>query len=93
LILLASGSEAGLIMATAERLQQQGIVERCVSMPRWELFKDLPKNERDTVPPPPSVDFRLAVEMGVSQGWSRYVSARGDMLGVERFGAPPPPQS
>jgi transketolase len=31
-----------------------------------------------------------AVELGVAQGWERYVGARGDMLGVERFGASAP---
>jgi transketolase len=39
---------------------------------------------------PPSVTVRLAVELGVSQGWDRYIGARGDMLGVERFGASAP---
>jgi transketolase len=89
LILLASGSEVGLIVAAAERLQQQGIAVRCVSMPSWELFEDLSQAERDAVLPP-SVTVRLAVELGVSQGWDRYIGARGDMLGVERFGASAP---
>ena len=39
---------------------------------------------------PPSVGARLAVELGVSQGWDRYVGAQGDMLCVERFGASAP---
>ena len=39
---------------------------------------------------PPSVEARLGVELGVSQGWERYVGARGDMMGVERFGASAP---
>ncbi len=89
LILLASGSEVSLIVAAAERLQQQGVAVRCVSMPSWELFEALPQAERDAVLPP-SVGARLAVELGVSQGWDRYVGARGDMLGVERFGASAP---
>lgn len=89
LILIASGSEIGLIVAAAERLQQQGIAVRCVSMPSWELFEALPQAERDAVLPP-SVDARLAVELGVPQGWDRYIGARGDMLGVERFGASAP---
>jgi len=86
LILLASGSEVGLIVAAAERLQQQGIAVRCVSVPSWELFKALPQAERDAVLPP-SASARLAVEPGVSQGRDRHTVARGDMLGVERFGA------
>ncbi len=89
LILLASGSEVSLIVAAAERLQQQGIAVRCVSMPSWELFEGLPQAERDAVLPP-AVSARLAVELGVSQGWDRYTGARGDMLGVERFGASAP---
>jgi transketolase len=28
--------------------------------------------------------------MGVSQGWDRYVGAKGDMLCVDRFGASAP---
>jgi len=86
LILLASGSEVSLIVAAAERLQQQGIAVRCVSMPSWELFEALPQDEREAILPP-GVSVRLAVELGVKQGWERYIGAQGDMLGVERFGA------
>ncbi len=89
LILIASGSELGLIVAAAERLQAQGIAVRCVSMPSWELFEALPKEERDAVLPP-SVGARLAVEAGVSQGWERYVGAAGSVLSVEKFGASAP---
>ncbi len=89
LILLASGSEVGLIVAAAEQLQTQGIAVRCVSMPSWELFEGLPQAERDAVLPP-AVTARLAVEMGVAQGWHRYVGDRGAVLSVERFGASAP---
>jgi transketolase len=86
LILIASGSEVGLIAAAAERLAQQGVAVRCVSMPSWELFDALPQAERDAVLPP-SVRARLAVEAGAPQGWHRYVGDAGDVLGVDRFGA------
>ena len=33
---------------------------------------------------------RLAVELGVEQGWSRYVGDRGHTLSVDRFGASAP---
>jgi transketolase len=89
MILIASGSEVGLIVAAAERLQAQGIAVRCVSMPSWELFEALPKEEREAVLPP-SVGARLAVEAGVPQGWERYVGAAGGVVGVERFGASAP---
>jgi transketolase len=89
LILIASGSEVGLIVAAAERLQSQGIAVRCVSMPSWELFDALPQAERDGVLPP-AVTARLAVELGAAQGWHRYVGDRGDVLSIERFGASAP---
>ena len=89
LILLASGSEVALILAAADQLQAEGIAVRCVSMPSWELFDAQPQSYRDQVLPP-NVSARLAVELGVSQGWDRYVGAKGDMLGVNRFGASAP---
>jgi len=89
LILLASGSEVSLILAAAERLQQEGIAVRCVSMPSWDLFEALPEAEREAVLPV-AVTARLAVELGVPQGWDRYIGAHGDMISVERFGASAP---
>ena len=89
LILIASGSEVGLMVAAAERLQSQSVAVRCVSMPSWELFNLLPRLEQDTVLPP-TVTARLAIEMGASQGWLRYVGDAGDVLCVDRFGASAP---
>jgi transketolase len=89
LILIASGSEVGLIVATAQRLRSEGIEVRCVSMPSWDLFDALPKVDRDAVLPP-LVRARLAVEAGATQGWHRYVGEAGDVIGVDRFGASAP---
>ena len=89
LILIGTGSEVGLILAAAERLQADGIAVRCVSMPSWELFDAQPQSYRDSVFPA-NVTARLAVELGSSQGWHRYVGDHGDMLGVDRFGASAP---
>ena len=89
LILIASGSEVGLIIAAAEKLESEGIAVRCVSMPSWDLFEAQPVAYRDAVFPP-GVSARLAVEAGVAQGWERYVGERGDVVSVARFGASAP---
>jgi transketolase len=89
LVLMASGAEVGLIVAAADRLAEEGIAVRCVSMPSWELFDALSEAERDAVLPPP-ITARLAVEAGSTQGWHRYVGPSGAVLGVDRFGASAP---
>ena len=89
MILIASGSEVGLIVAARQALQEQHIAVRLVSMPCWELFEAQPQDYRDSVLPP-SVRARLAVEAGVTQGWHRYVGDQGDIIGVDRFGASAP---
>jgi len=89
LILIASGSEVGLIVAAADRLQREGVAVRCVSMPSWDLFDAFPQADRDAVLPP-SVRARLAVEAGATLGWHRYVGDAGDIIGVDRFGASAP---
>ena len=58
-------------------------------MPSWELFETQSKEYRDSVLPP-AVHARLAVEAGATQGWWRYVGDRGDVIGVDRFGASAP---
>ncbi|MFZ0496870.1 MAG: transketolase [Methylocella sp.] len=88
-ILIASGSEVGLIVEARQKLQDQKVLARVVSMPSWELFDAQPQNYRDQVLLP-SIHARLAVEAGASQGWHRYVGDRGDVLGVDRFGASAP---
>ena len=88
-ILIASGSEVGLIVAAQQKLQDQHIAVRLVSMPSWELFEAQSREYRDAVLPP-SVRARLAVEAGVTQGWHRYVGDQGDVIGVDRFGASAP---
>ena len=89
IILIASGSEVGLIVAARQTLQERNISVRLVSMPCWELFEAQSQDYRDSVLLP-SVHARLAVEAGVTQGWHQYVGYQGDVIGVDRFGASAP---
>jgi transketolase len=88
-ILVASGSEVSLIVAARQKLMEQGIAARIVSMPSWELFDAQPPEYRDAVLIP-SVRARLVVEAGVPQGWCKYVGDAGEVIGLERFGASAP---
>jgi transketolase len=86
LILMASGSEVGLIYAAAEKLAAEGIPARVVSFPSWELFEKQDQAYRESVLPK-SIQARLAVEAGVRQGWERYASA---FICMDSFGASAP---
>jgi transketolase len=89
LILIATGSEVGLAMEARERLEAEGVATRVVSMPCWELFDEQDADYRESVLPK-SVKARLAIEAGVSLGWSKYVGDAGDTLTVDKFGASAP---
>jgi transketolase len=88
-LLIATGSEVGLIVAAEPLLADQGIRARLVSMPCWELFEEQDGAYRDAVLPP-TVRARLAVEAGVSLGWHRWIGSRGALLTLDRFGASAP---
>jgi len=89
LILIATGSEVGLVLEAREKLQSEGVPTRVVSLPCWELFDEQTAEYRDEVLPA-SVTARLAVEAGVRQGWDRYVGPAGDVICLDRFGASAP---
>jgi transketolase len=89
LILLATGSEVSLAVQARDLLQKDGLAVRVVSMPSWELFEAQPQGYRDEVLPP-QVTARVAVEAASPLGWERWVGLRGDVIGLNRFGASAP---
>jgi transketolase len=89
IVLIGTGSEVSLVVAAREKLAEQKIQARVVSMPSWELFDQQPQAYRESVFPK-SVRARLAVEAALPQGWHRYIGDGGDIVGVERFGASAP---
>ncbi|TFG96365.1 transketolase [Candidatus Thorarchaeota archaeon] len=89
IILMASGSEVGLIVKAAEQLHNDGINVRIVSFPSWELFEMQNKEYQDSVFLP-GVKARLVVEAGISQGWERWVGDSGACLCINKFGASAP---
>ena len=88
-VLLATGSEVSLALAARDLLSERGVRARVVSMPSWELFEEQTQAYRDEVLPP-SVRARLAIEAASPHGWHKYVGDRGDIVGMDRFGASAP---
>jgi transketolase len=87
-ILIATGSEVSLVLEAQTRLATQGTHARVVSLPSWELFDEQPFSYRESVLP--TGIPKISVEAGVTQGWSRYVGAKGESIGLDRFGASAP---
>ncbi len=88
-ILIGTGSEVALCLAAAEKLETEGVAARVVSMPCQELFELQSAEYKESVLPA-AVGARLAVELGVRQGWDRYLGFEGKFLGMEGFGASAP---
>ena len=88
-ILIATGSEVALALAARDVLGDRGLQARVVSMPSWELFEEQPGAYRNEVLPR-DVPARLAVEAASPMGWHKYVGDRGDIVGLDHFGASAP---
>jgi transketolase len=88
-ILIATGSEVGVALQAARQLQEEQIRARVVSMPSWELFAGQAESYRNEVLPP-AVRTRVAIEAAGPQGWTRWTTEDGAMIGMEGFGASAP---
>jgi len=87
-ILIATGSEVEVAVATAEALEAIGIGVDVISMPCMELFE----SQGDTYKAGllPAGAFKVSIEAGVTMGWERYTGSDGLQIGLDRFGASAP---
>jgi len=85
-ILMATGSEVSLAVNAKTELEKENISVRIVSMPSWELFNQQSAEYKQEVLPS-SQSKRVAIEMGISLGWERFVGFEGKILSIETFGA------
>ncbi|MEY8346561.1 transketolase [Niallia circulans] len=88
-LLIAAGSEVGLAVEAQKELEKDGINISVVSLPAWDRFEQQSKEYKEAVIPK-NVKKRLAIEMGSSLGWHKYVGEEGDVLSIETFGASGP---
>jgi transketolase len=84
-IILAAGSEVALALEAKKRLAAKGEDVRVVSVPAMNLFDEQSAEYKESVLPS-NVTKRLAVEMGATMSWYKYVGLNGDVMGLDRFG-------
>lgn len=89
LILIATGSEVGLVVKAYEKLTAEGHKIRVVSMPSTDTFDRQNAAYRESVLPS-SVTTRLVVEAGVADYWYKYVGTTGEIIGMNTFGESAP---
>ena len=85
-VIMATGSEVGLALQTAERLEEEGIAIRVVSIPSTAVFDQQDPAYKASVLP--AGIPRVAVEAGVSDFWWKYACAA--VHGVDAFGESAP---
>lgn len=86
--LLATGSEVSITIDARKILETKGIPTAVVSMPCWELFEKQPKAYQETVLGPNTI--RVAIEAASPMGWERFVGDKGEIIGLNHFGASAP---
>lgn len=88
-ILIATGSEVHLAIEAQQKLKEENIAARVVSMPSWELFEKQDDTYKEQVFPK-NLRKRLAIEAASPMGWHKYVTDEGDVLGISKFGESAP---
>ncbi|MGO1489265.1 MAG: transketolase [Arachnia sp.] len=85
-ILIATGSEVGVTLQAADKLEAEGVPTRVVSMPCQEWFDAMDAQYKESVLPA-SVTARVSIEAGIEMGWGKYVGSSGASVSIEHFGA------
>jgi len=86
--LIASGTEVELALKVQEKLKENNIHSKVVSMPCMELFDKQPENYRKDILEEDSLIVTL--EAGSIISWQKYVKNKGLNLGIDNFGESAP---
>jgi transketolase len=89
LIIIATGSEVALAVASYETLTAEGRKVRVVSMPSTDVFDAQDAAYKEAVLPA-AVTNRVAVEAGIVDYWYKYVGLNGRIVGMTSFGESAP---
>ena len=86
--IVASGTEVELALKVQEKLKENNIHSKVVSMPCMELFDMQPENYRNDIIEQNSLVVTL--EAGSIISWQKYVKDKGLNLGIDQFGESAP---
>ena len=86
--IVASGTEVDLALKVQEKLKENNIHSKVVSMPCMELFDMQPENFRNDIIEQNSLIVTL--EAGSIISWQKYVKDKGMNLGIDQFGESAP---
>lgn len=87
-VIIATGSEVHLALEAQTKLAEEGISVSVVSMPSWDMFEMQSEEYKKSVLPEGLP--KVAVEAGVTLGWSRYTGSEDNVIGINKFGASAP---
>lgn len=85
ILIIASGGDVPLALATAAALRQQGRAVRVASAPCLETFRLQAEGYRKKILPK-RLRKRLVIEAGVIQGWEGILGDSGVFIGMDDFG-------
>lgn len=88
-ILMGTGSEVYLAVEAAEKLAEDGIKARVVSMPCLDWFEQQDAEYQNEVLPA-DVKARVSVEAGLALSWWKHLGDAGKAVSLEHFGASAP---
>tara|TARA_B100000886_G_scaffold84316_2_gene55006 strand:- start:833 stop:2815 length:1983 start_codon:yes stop_codon:yes gene_type:complete len=86
--IVASGTEVELALKVQEKLKENNIDSKVVSMPCMDLFDKQPENFRNDIIEQNSLIVTL--EAGSIISWQKYVRDKGINLGIDQFGKSAP---
>mgnify|MGYP003325113017 FL=1 len=86
--LVASGTEVELALKVQDKLKENNIHSKVVSMPCMELFDKQPEDYRKDILEENSLIVTL--EAGSVMSWQKYIKNKGANLGIDKFGESAP---
>ena len=86
--IIASGTEVELALKVQEKLKENNIHSKVVSMPCMELFDKQPEDYRKDIIEQEALIF--TIEAGSITSWQKYVKNKGANFGIDQFGESAP---